>query len=182
MNKRVLFATALLATASIAMAAGQNNPQNPPPAPESQKMHPQKLPKSKDGLPMGFERLNLSDAQKNKIKAIMQQNRPEKPADHAQRSAQFEQKMQQRRAAEQQLLTSKMFNEQAARQMIAERKAERAELQRDHADHELQMLKQRHAIFQVLTPAQQKQFLEEQKKYLQPRGERGDKPEPKEPK
>ena len=36
-------------------------------------------------------------------------------------------------------------------------------MERNFADRKVQMLKKRHAVFQVLTPTQQKQFLENQK-------------------
>ena len=76
--------------------------------------------------------------------------------------ASFKQKIQARQAAEQKLMSNKNFDEAAARQMILERQQERMNMERNHAEHELQMLKKRHAIFQVLTPTQQKQLQDEQ--------------------
>ena len=125
-----------------------------------------------DGLPRGFNELDLSEEQKSKIRSIMAQYRPQQPENHAARRAEFQQKMAQRQAQEQQLIGGKNFDEQAARKLIAERQQERAELERQHAEHELQMLKARHATFQVLTPAQQQKFIALQKQQHQRFAER----------
>ena len=101
----------------------------------------------RDGLPRGFNELDLSEEQKSKIRSIMAQYRPQQPENHAARRAEFQQKM-------------------------AERQQERAELERQHAEHELQMLKARHAAFQVLTPAQQQKFIALQKQQHQRFAER----------
>ncbi|MCG7658088.1 Spy/CpxP family protein refolding chaperone [Wielerella bovis] len=169
MNKRTIFASAvaLLTTAGIAVAAGNNasaqNKNMPHPHPHA-KMHSAHGHQMKrDGLPRGFEQLGLSDVQKAQIKTIMEQNRPQKVDNQDTRRADFQQKMAQRRVQEQQLMSNKTFNEQAARNMIAERQQERAAMEKNHAERELQMLKQRHAVFQVLTPAQQQKFVENQK-------------------
>ena len=69
-------------------------------------------------------------------------------------------------------MANKTFDEAAARRLIAEREQARAQFQQRHADFEMQQLKKRHAVFQALTPAQQKQWLESQSK----RDERGDRP------
>ncbi|ULJ62517.1 Spy/CpxP family protein refolding chaperone [Wielerella bovis] len=167
MNKRTLFASAiaLLTTAGIAVAAGNNattqNKNMPHPHAKMHGAHGHQM--KRDGLPRGFEQLGLSDAQKAQIKTIMEQNRPQKVDNQDTRRADFQQKMAQRRAQEQQLMSNKTFNEQAARNMIAERQQERAAMEKNHAERELQMLKQRHAVFQVLTPAQQQKFVENQK-------------------
>lgn len=168
MNKRTIFASAvaLLTTAGIAFAADQvNQPQqgDMPPPPTHNKKNSKHPEHNKDGLPRGFNKLNLTAAQKTKIKAIMEEGRPAKPTSQEEHRDDFRQKMAQRQAQEQQLLTNKTFDEQAAYQMIAERQQERAEMERNFADREVQMLKKRHAVFQVLTPTQQKQFLENQK-------------------
>ncbi len=75
--------------------------------------------------------------------------------------------MEARRAAEQKLMSNKTFDEAAARQMIVERQQERLQMEREHAERELQMLKKRHAIYQVLTPAQQKQLQELQQRRME---------------
>ena len=111
MNKRTIFASAvaLLTTAGIAFAADQvNQPQqgDMPPPPAHGKKNSKRPEHNKDGLPRGFNKLNLTAAQKTKIKAIMEEGRPAKPTSQEE---------------------------------------------------------QRHAVFQVLTPTQQKQFLENQK-------------------
>ena len=126
----------------------------------------------RDGLPRGFNELDLSEEQKSKIRAIMAQYRPQQPENHAARRAEFQQKMAQRQSQEQQLLNSKNFDEQAARKLIAERQQERAELERQHAERELQMLQARHAAFQVLTPAQRQKYTELQKQQHQRFAER----------
>lgn len=114
----------------------------------------------KKALPRGFDRLNLSEQQKARIYAIVEADRREyeehQHANHRQQS--FQQRMQTRKEQERRLLSSKQFDEKTARQMIAERQQERLSVQRGHAERELRMLKKRHAIFQVLTPAQQKQY------------------------
>ena len=84
--------------------------------------------------------------------------------------------MQQRRAAEQALITGKNFDEAAARRLVNERQAEfeqhAAERKQRMADMEVKRLKERHDIFQVLTAKQQKQLLENQQKRQQERATR----------
>ena len=126
----------------------------------------------RDGLPRGFDELGLSEAQKSKIRDIMAQHRPRQPENTPARRAEFQQKMAQRQSQEQQLINSKNFDEQAARKLIAERQQERAELERQHAERELQMLKARHAAFQVLTPAQQQKYIALEKQQQQRFAER----------
>ena len=154
----ILIAAALLGSAGLtAVAAGQES------APQ-QKQHPSKPGKHKlrDGLPRGFDQLNLSDAQKNQIKTIMEADRPAPPSDLDSRRAEFREKMAKRREQENRLLGAKTFDEQAACQIIDERRKEREARDAEHAEHELNMLKKHHAVFQVLTPAQRKQFLDNQ--------------------
>ena len=123
-------------------------------------------------LPRDLQALNLSAAQKTRIQAIMQEGRPaQTELSEAQRN-QMRAQAQAHRAAEQSLIANKTFDEAAARRLIAEREQARAQFQQRHADFEMQQLKKRHAVFQVLTPAQQKQWLESQSK----RDERGDRP------
>lgn len=123
-------------------------------------------------LPRDLQALNLSAAQKTRIQAILQEGRPaQTELSEAQRN-QMRTQAQAHRAAEQSLMANKTFDEAAARRLIAEREQARAQFQQRHADFEMQQLKKRHAVFQVLTPAQQKQWLESQSK----RDERGDRP------
>ena len=123
-------------------------------------------------LPRDLQALNLSAAQKTRIQAIMQEGRPaQTELSEAQRN-QMRAQAQAHRAAEQSLMANKTFDEAVARRLIAEREQARAQFQQRHADFEMQQLKKRHAVFQVLTPAQQKQWLESQSK----RDERGDRP------
>lgn len=155
-----------MTTAGIAMA--QNNAPQGNDMPHSAHGKPFKgKHHNKNGLPRGFDDLGLTDAQKNKIKSIMEKSHPAKPSADTQetRRQAFMQKMQQRQAQEQQLMTSKTFNEQAARNMIAEHQQERANMEKEHAERELQMMKTQHEVFQVLTPAQQNKFLENQKEH-----------------
>ena len=115
-------------------------------------------------LPRDLQALNLSAAQKTRIQAIMQEGRPARnELSEAQRN-QMRTQAQAHRAAEQNLLANKTFDEAAARRLIAEREQARAQFQQRHADFEMQQLKKRHAVFQVLTPAQQKQWQERQNK------------------
>lgn len=164
MKKLTLATVALMMTAGAAFAANDFNGEPPMDGGKGGK-HMRDGGKRSE-LPRGFEELNLTDAQKAKIKAIVEADRPAQPAakkDHAT----FQQKMQARQTAERQLMSSKTFDENAARRMIAERQQERNSMEREHAERELQMLKKRHAIFQVLTPEQQKQFQAQQQKRME---------------
>ena len=162
MKRSTLLAStaALLLSAGVAVAAGEAvkqqsaNDMSPPVRDgykKSPRHHQDKMDYQfkRDGLPRGFNELDLSEEQKSKIRAIMAQYRPQQPENHAARRAEFQQKMAQRQSQEQQLLNSKNFDEQAARKLIAERQQERAELERQHAERELQMLRVRHEAFQV---------------------------------
>lgn len=178
MTKRTVstLTIAALMSAGIAFAAGDNdNTKHTPKEPRhAHGQFDKKAPRGhQNGLPHGFESLSLSDAQKAKIKQIIEANRPVQPANHEQQRAQFQQKMQQRQMQEQALIRNKSFDEQAARAMIAERQQARAQMQAQHTEHELQLLKTRHAVFQVLTPAQQKQYLDNQKQHQQRRMQMG---------
>ncbi len=145
--KKMIALAALSAIAATSYAATKDTPPQDNGQPKGMfGQHKGHGMMSPDGLPRGFERLNLSDAQKKKIKAIMDANRPAQ-ADAQARQAEFEQ----RRAAEQALISSKTFDETKARQMITEQ-------QQQHADMMLKNMKMRHDVFQVLTPEQQKQW------------------------
>lgn len=143
----------------------------------------------KGELPRDLQELNLSSKQKTKIEKIIEANRPQNPmvntpemqpnpqdmtpppaetqAPNDAKRAEFQKKMEERRMAEQKLVSSKSFDEAAARRMIAERHAEHeqnaTERQQKMADMEIKRLKERHDIFQILTPKQQQQWLENQK-------------------
>ena len=183
MKRSTLLAStaALLLSAGVAVAAGEAAKQQPandmPPPPHGDRPKPHHSDKmrnkfKRDSLPRGFDELGLSEVQKNKIRDIMAQHRPQQPENHAARHAEFQQKMAQRQSQEQQLLGSKNFDEQAARKLIAERQQERAELERQHAERELQMLRVRHEAFRVLNPAQQQQYIALQKQQQQRFAER----------
>lgn len=124
------------------------------------------------GMDHGFKDLNLTQEQKAKIRAIMEEgrgNRMQPPPGENRREA-FRQQMESRRIAEQNLLTNPVFDEAAARSLIAQREQGMEEQRRHHAEFELQQLKKRHAVFQVLTP-------EQQQKWLAGQGQRGKRPQ-----
>lgn len=173
MNKRtILMAAALLGTTGLTVAAGQNAAANQAAAVKQELRQPDSRAhyrgEARRDLPRGFNNLNLSDAQKAKIKAIMEADRPAKSAAQTDREA-FRRKMENRRTQENRLLSAKTFDEQAARALIAERRQEREALENEHAERELSRLKRHHAVFQVLTPAQQKQYLQNQEQMFQRR-------------
>ncbi|MDO4433511.1 MAG: Spy/CpxP family protein refolding chaperone [Alysiella sp.] len=125
----------------------------------------------KGGLPYGYKKLNLTAAQETEIKKILESSRTDNATEHHMyHHKSLQDKMQQRLNQEQQLLSGKTFNEQMARQMIAQRHQEHANLMREHAEHELRMLKTEHVVFQVLTPEQQKQFWAQQKQRIEKYG------------
>lgn len=173
MNKRTLSAITLsaLMSAGIAVAADTAQPigQDMPPA--GQAANGQK--RTEGRLLHGFAQLNLTDAQKSRIRAILAADRPTQQPNHEARRADFAQKAAERRQREQALMSAKTFDEQAARALIAERQQERAEMANEFAAKELNMLKKRHAIFQVLTPAQQQQWLQQQSRRQAERGRDG---------
>ncbi|WP_373796497.1 Spy/CpxP family protein refolding chaperone [Neisseria dentiae] len=117
----------------------------------------------KGGMERGFKDLNLTEEQKTKIRAIMEEgrdNRTQQPDDN--RREAFRQQMENYRAAEQNLMKNPAFDEAAARNLIAQREQGMEEQRRQRAEFELQQLKKRHAVFQVLTPEQQQKWLEKQ--------------------
>lgn len=174
MKKLTAFTVALMMTAGVAVAAEQMQPPRGEPMQHENGRHGKGMKGMKgdrNGLPFGMEELNLTDAQKTKIKAIMEADRAERTQNRdSNKMAQMKQKMETYQNQERALMGSKNFDENAARRMIAERAQqraqERAEMEKNHADRELQMLKKRHAVFQVLTPAQQKQYQENQQKKM----------------
>ena len=123
------------------------------------------------GMDRGFKDLNLTQEQKAKIRAIMEEGRGSRmqPPGENRREA-FRQQMESRRIAEQNLLTNPVFDEAAARSLIAQREQGMEEQRRQRAEFELQQLKKRHAVFQVLTP-------EQQQKWLAGQGQRGKRPQ-----
>lgn len=174
MNKRTLSAITLsaLMSAGIAVAADTAQPVGqdmPPPAGQAAKGQQ----RAEGRLPRGFAELNLTDAQKTRIQAILAADRPAQQPNREARRADFAQKAAERRQREQALMSAKTFDEQAARALIAERQQERAEMANEFAANELNMLKKRHAVFQVLTPAQQQQWLQQQSRRQAERGQDG---------
>lgn len=156
MNNTIFSAFTLTALLGAGMATAAPQPENRPEPPKKQ-AHA-KMRHQAGGLPHGLERLNLNDAQKQQIKRIMEQHRADKPVKQPESRVAFEQKMQQRQQREQQLLSAAAFDEQAARAMIAERRQEREQAEAALVERELNMLKTRHAVLQVLTPDQQQQY------------------------
>ena len=57
------------------------------------------------------------------------------------------------------ILRKPTFDEEEARSTIAKYRQENAGKKQEYAEHELQLMRQKHAIFQVLTPEQQEQYL-----------------------
>lgn len=157
MNKKIFSAFTLTALigAGMATAADVNRPMPPHGHPHAKHRH------AADGLPHGFAELKLTENQKQQIKQIIAaQQRPEQ-IKQPEKRADFEQKIQQQRQREQQLFNAKTFDEQAARAIITERRQAREKAEEAMAERELNMLKTRHAVFQVLTPEQQKQYWEQ---------------------
>ncbi|WP_289006377.1 hypothetical protein, partial [uncultured Kingella sp.] len=120
MKRSTLLAStaALLLSAGVAVAAGEAVKQQsandmPPPVRDGYKKSPRHHQDKmdyqfkRDGLPRGFNELDLSEEQKSKIRSIMAQYRPQQPENHAARRAEFQQKMAQRQSQEQQLINSK---------------------------------------------------------------------------
>lgn len=169
MKKLVLSSIALMMSAGVAFATTGEMGHASQHREGKSKMHHHFKGKKSD-LPRGFENLNLTDAQKAKIKAIVEADRETKPTPRTKPNADIQAKMKNHQEQMQQIMNSKTFNETAARQMIAERQAQhqqnRIQMEREHAERELKMLKKRHAIYQVLTPAQQKQLQEQQQKRM----------------
>lgn len=157
-----------LSGAAVAAPAAQQEP-----ALAMQKMQ-------KGELPRDLQELNLSSKQKAQIQTIMEANRPQMPEGapemrgEGKRDDNMKQAFAAEQAAEQKLISSKNFDEAAARKLVSERQAKMqqhmAEHQQKQTDHEIKRLKERHDIFQVLNSQQQKQWLENQSKH-QPHGE-----------
>lgn len=176
-------AASLIGLAGAAAAADAVSQQSRPPKHE-RNMH------REDGLPRDLQALNLSSKQKAQIRKIIETNRAQQAGkrqvfDAAQRAG-FEQKMQQHRAAEQNLITARQFDEAAARRLVEARHAEfeqhAAEAKQRMAEKEVLRLKERHDIFQVLTAKQQRQWLENRQKRRQEhaarQAQRGNPPQP----
>lgn len=159
MKKSTLTAL-LLGLASFSLAACSTSGEHRGHKREGAHKHAQSHKGEKDGLPRGFDKLDLTDAQKTQIRQIMEAGRPAPMPEHRNTP----ENMQQERAAEQALMQNKTFDEAAARNLIAQREQKRAEMQSLKAQNELQRLKTRHAVFQVLTPEQQQKLLAEQQK------------------
>lgn len=167
MKKLTALTVALMMSAGVAMAASHvEHPHGEHGGkPHHGKMHGKHHKGKKDGLPFGFAELNLTDAQKTQIKAIMEADRAQKPAKD-EKMAEFKRKMDAQRQQERTLMSNKNFDEAAARKMIAERDQAREQQRQERNERELQMLKKRHAVFQILTPEQQKQLQENQQKKM----------------
>ena len=161
MNKKIAMVMALAAVVGVAGCAADNSGKGERGG--KQGFHKAEFRGGEDrmqgkgGFPRGLERLNLSEEQKQKIQAILEANRPQQAANDTTRTQRMEQRDE--------LVQAGQFDEAKARQMINERNQR-------HVEMELQHLKTQHAIFQVLTPAQQKQWQESQNK----RAERSDRP------
>ncbi|MRN37974.1 hypothetical protein CRG49_000185 [Neisseria sp. N95_16] len=180
MKKYIAVAAAsLIGLAGVATAAEAVSQNSRPAKQGHMHKHGQKM-HQKGELPRDLQELNLSNKQKAQIQKIMEANRPQqadkRPTVDAAKRAEFQQKMQQRRAAEQALITGKNFDQAAARRLVNERQAEfeqhAAERKQRMVDMEVKRLKERHDIFQVLTAKQQKQLLENQQKRQQERADR----------
>lgn len=153
MKKWTAFTLALMMSAGVAVAADgfHGKPHHHPAHPH---VHAHK---HKSDLPRGFEELNLSDEQKKKIQTIAQEFKTQ----HAQLKAEHPKAPKNqvsRHEKEQELFKKAQFDETAARAMIAERQQVRLEMEKKFADLELHNLKKRHAILQVLTEEQKKQY------------------------
>lgn len=151
-----LTATAVLST-SAALAAKpnkfHNNEQQQPCMADDAKMEKR--------FDANFKGLNLSEAQQAKIKQIQADHRAASAAEQNQQHFHaFKNQNEQYRAEKHKLITSKSFDEQAARQLIEKCQQERAQLEQERVKFKLQDMKHRHEIFQVLNAEQQKQFLE----------------------
>ena len=116
----------------------------------------------------GMARLNLSSSQKAQIEKIRNQYRPNETVQN--QKSQHEAQMQQHRTQMNALLQSKTFDEPQARALIAQQQQWHAAQQQQRAEFQLNRMKEQHAIFQVLTPAQQKQWLEQRQNHKQMRG------------
>lgn len=163
MKKAPAFATAALigiSALSLAACSSEHSPKRERGAHAGKEFR-------KGGMERGFKDLNLSEEQKTKIRAIMEEGRSQNERRrHPDESVQGEQQRRAEayRAAEQNLLKNPVFDEAAARNLIARRGQEMEARRRSCDEAELQQLKKRHAVFQVLTPEQQQKWLEKQQK------------------
>ena len=103
-------------------------------------------------MPQDVQELNLSDVQKTKIRVIVQRFRPQVTSAREKQRSQYEQRVEK-------ILRKPTFDEEEARSTIAKYRQENAGKKQEYAEHELQLMRQKHAIFQVLTPEQQEQYL-----------------------
>ena len=104
------------------------------------------------GMPQDVQELNLSDVQKTKIRVIVQRFRPQVTSAREKQRSQYEQRVEK-------ILRKPTFDEEEARSTIAKYRQENSGKKQEYAEHELQLRRQKHAIFQVLTPEQQEQYL-----------------------
>lgn len=104
------------------------------------------------GMPQDVQELNLSDVQKTKIRVIVQRFRPQVTSAREKQRSQYEQRVEK-------ILRKPTFDEEEARSTITKYRQENAGKKQEYAEHELQLMRQKHAIFQVLTPEQQEQYL-----------------------
>lgn len=164
--KKVLSITAIaLLGSSIAFAAGTNKQGKMPHA------HIHKMASSSaHELPRSLHNLNLSEAQKTKIQSILAEKGNKPAVVNKQERVEMMQKF---REQEQQLLNQSKFDEQAARRLINERQQAMVKNLQEHQEWQLDALKRRHAIMQVLTPEQQKQLAQQQTQRHQKMSTRG---------
>lgn len=169
MKKLTALTVFLMMSAGAAVAADQmQTVEHGKPMPHEHKHYGKaKHHSKKNGVPFGMAELNLTEEQKSKIKSIVDADRAQQNQNrHSNQIAKLKQNMQAYRTQEQTLFANKNFDEAKARKMIAQRVQQRAELEKKYAERELQKLKKRHALFQVLTPQQQKQYQENQQKKI----------------
>ncbi len=116
-------------------------------------VHEQPAPaRQQGGMPQDVQELNLSDVQKTKIRVIVQRFRPQVTSAREKQRSQYEQRVEK-------ILRKPTFDEEEARSTIAKYRQENVGKKQEFAEHELQLMRQKHAIFQVLTPEQQEQYL-----------------------
>lgn len=157
MKKSIILTLAFLLGSNFAAASPEHNLSHPP-------LHQHEH----NNLPRGFEQLNLTAEQKEKIQAIVLKDVNEHRDNINHHQEKNASKIDQHIQQERELLNNKIFNEAAARKMVEKQMQEylanSSNEQSQHIEQRIKMLKKRHAIFQVLTPSQQKQFQEMQDK------------------